>query len=175
MQAPAALIINTGFERNSQLCPKNLKERADAAHFVLRPSLLKWAIGTGCRCCPLKTACQKLFSFKSSAFLQIFLAARSQHVNRRCAANGKLADIHEHGRTMRGAGAASKLQAVTTHPLETPPSQKSEGGALPTERALHSPSAVLAQNVTRKAFVDRTGDGLSSSSWLQRLCAMLLC
>ena len=108
-------------------------------------------------------------------FLQIFLAARSQHVNRRCAANGKLADIHEHGRTMRGAGAAGKLQAVTTHPLKTHPSQKSEGGALPTERALHSPSAVLAQSVTRKAVVDRTGHGLSSSSWAQRLCAVLLC
>ena len=108
-------------------------------------------------------------------FLQIFLAARSQHVNRRCAANGKLADIHEHGRPMRGAGAAGKLQAVATHPLKTHPSQKFEGGALPTERALHSPSAVLAQSVTRKAVVDRTGHGLSSSSWAQRLCAMVLC
>ena len=152
-----------------------MKERADAAHFVLRPPLLNSGTGHACRYARFQTACQKLFSFKSSAFLQIFLAARSQHVNRRCAANGKWADIHEHGRRMRGAGAAGKLQAVTTHPLKTRPSQKSEGDALPTERALHSPSAVLAQSVTRKAVVDRTGHGLSSSSWAQRLCAMFLC
>ena len=152
-----------------------MKERADAAHFVLRPSLLDSGVRAPDAHPRFQTACQKLFSFKSSAFLQIFPAARSQHVNRRCATNGKLADIHEHGRTMRGAGAAGKLQAVTTHPLKTHPSQKSEGGALPMERALHSPSAVLAQSVTRKAVVDRTGHGLSSSSWAQRLCAMFLC